>query len=442
MGLALEVVRKEKRQRVWQKVWELFHHSRVQQWSIALAGDNLSQEVFWRRTVQLPEKLRVAILLRYVCRLKPAQIALLLGGTEQQAHEVLNKARGQLLGADAPVLSDEQSEHPEIQSQALAALDDLASFSMSRDTLDAHLETCADCRDAIDPYRELHAVLPEKLASRWNIPDLPPIDDLLPEETRRTFRLADLPRLAKVRLWDVMLIGGVLMAVLIVGWNLAREDTHRGKPIFLPTPGPTATPQKLLAGRTLQDPLAGQNDAGTSSEMIFTWQPQFSANGRWLAYTRLVQKLEDGVPHSMAEVLLTDVQTRESQLIGEQGHSSMGWYTYSPALSADGRYLAFESNTVPANMISGLSITTTYTCPDLVGEEPTCSDVMLYDRQLGKIQLVSQALDGGRSNWHSRFPSVSADGRYIAFWSAATNLAEGFDQACAKSGVTNHCWDF
>ena len=45
------------------------------------------------------------------------------------------------------------------------------------------------------------------------------------------------------------------------------------------------------------------------------------------------------------------------------------------------------------------------------------SDVFVYDRQTDTIERVSVAIDGTQGNGNSACPSISADGRYVAFYS-------------------------
>ena len=81
--------------------------------------------------------------------------------------------------------------------------------------------------------------------------------------------------------------------------------------------------------------------------------------------------------------------------------------TFDPALSADGRYIAFTSS--DATLVSG----------DTNG----ASDVFVLDSQTGAIERVSVASDGTQANDASTSPAMSLDGRYVAFSSKATNLA-------------------
>ena len=79
------------------------------------------------------------------------------------------------------------------------------------------------------------------------------------------------------------------------------------------------------------------------------------------------------------------------------------------SISADGRYVAFISDA--SNLVPG----------DTNG----VTDIFVYDRQTGTIERVSVAADGTQGNGGSCQPSISADGRYVAFSSYASNLVPG-----------------
>jgi Tol biopolymer transport system component len=79
------------------------------------------------------------------------------------------------------------------------------------------------------------------------------------------------------------------------------------------------------------------------------------------------------------------------------------------AISADGRFVAFTASST--NLVPG----------DTNDE----NDVFIHDRRTRRTSLVSVAVDGGPANGVSDLPSISADGRYVAFESRASNLVAG-----------------
>src|SRR5690349_24896310 len=91
-------------------------------------------------------------------------------------------------------------------------------------------------------------------------------------------------------------------------------------------------------------------------------------------------------------------------------------YSWYPSLSADGRYIAFQS--FASNLV-----------PDDTNAD---SDVFVRDMQSNLTTRVSVSSDGVQANGHMQNVSMSADGRYVAFGSGATNLV---------AGDTNGMWD-
>ena len=106
-----------------------------------------------------------------------------------------------------------------------------------------------------------------------------------------------------------------------------------------------------------------------------------------------------------------------------------GGNAYRPWMSADGRYLVFDSD--GKRVLGGT--------PDT----KAVREIYLYDRVTGGMERISVASDGSRAQipdagncnsqpCGSQRPTISADGRYVAFWSNATN----FDPS-ASDGTAN-----
>ncbi|HTG35811.1 MAG TPA: hypothetical protein VLB76_23040 [Thermoanaerobaculia bacterium] len=147
---------------------------------------------------------------------------------------------------------------------------------------------------------------------------------------------------------------------------------------------------------------------------------QLSADGRWIAFASTARNLVAGQIGSASpnNAFLYD---RVSKAIRLASHTSASPLTAAStetgfeggmiALSADGRYLAFTSS-----------------APDVVSGQMNLasgSNVFVYDRVSGGIILVSHNRDSRTTTpTHpgSRWPSLSADGRYIAFVSPGADL--------------------
>ena len=104
--------------------------------------------------------------------------------------------------------------------------------------------------------------------------------------------------------------------------------------------------------------------------------------------------------------------------------------SFFPAVNADGRYIAFQSdatNLVPSDTNAATDIFVRDTCR---GAAPGCSP---------SITRISVATDGSQANGNNTHPVMSGDGRFIAFVSSATNLASGSNNGVGDVFVRDTC---
>jgi Tol biopolymer transport system component len=138
--------------------------------------------------------------------------------------------------------------------------------------------------------------------------------------------------------------------------------------------------------------------------------PAISADGRFVAFESSAGNLVIGDTNGATDVFVKELQTGivtrvSTDASGSQANSASS----SPALSADGRYVTFVS--YASNLVSG----------DTNGK----ADVFVKDLQTGAIARVSVDANGNQANADSTLPAISADGRHITFTSAAGNLVPG-----------------
>ncbi len=89
--------------------------------------------------------------------------------------------------------------------------------------------------------------------------------------------------------------------------------------------------------------------------------------------------------------------------------------SFSPAISADGRYVVFSSQ--GTNLVND--------------DDNNCSDVFIHDTILNFTERVSISNQGLQANGDSFSPAVSGDGRYVTFTSYASNLVADDTNDCA-----------
>ncbi|MEU3183965.1 S8 family serine peptidase [Streptomyces sp. NPDC006923] len=198
------------------------------------------------------------------------------------------------------------------------------------------------------------------------------------------------------------------------------------------------------------------------------WWPRISADGSAVAFASPASNLVDGDTNGELDIFVTDLGTRATERVsvgsdGAQGDS----FSLSPTLSTDGRYIGFNSGAT--NLVAGdtneqtdsfvhdrrtgvterVSVASDGTEGDGLSSAPSFSadgrfavfnsdatqlvpgdtngttDVFVHDRQTGRTERISQTPGGAGGDGSSREQSISADGRYVAFQSNATNLVAG-----------------
>lgn len=196
---------------------------------------------------------------------------------------------------------------------------------------------------------------------------------------------------------------GRFVVFISAATNLTAKDTKGQRQVYL-------RDRKLK--KTV---LISRNNAGKAGN-AWSYDPAMSRNGRVIVWsssaTNLVPKDKDGLFDIFRRDRVTQRTTRVSR--NWKGRPLVGGSQGAeyPNLSANGRYLVFESDATNATK-GGAS-----------------GDIdLIYRRDLktGEVRLVSRSNRGARANDATYWPSLSADGRYAVFHSFATNLVPGGD---------------
>ncbi len=144
--------------------------------------------------------------------------------------------------------------------------------------------------------------------------------------------------------------------------------------------------------------------------------PSVSGDGRYVAFasTAVLGRPRPGREQTLNRqpfptIYLRDTRTGRTTPVGGAGGLPDDASTM-PVVSADGRFVAFASRAT--NLVAR--------------DRNKSSDVFLYDVETDVVTLVSRAAAGGPANGASLTPAISADGRFVAFQSDAS------DMACAR----------
>lgn len=153
--------------------------------------------------------------------------------------------------------------------------------------------------------------------------------------------------------------------------------------------------------------LMSNNQSFTGSGAGDSLGPAISADGRKVAFSSTAPDLVLGDTNGNDDVFVRDVGAGNTILASVSSAGIQGnLESRRPAINADGRIVAFQSEA--SNLVPS----------DTNGTD----DVFVRDLALGTTRRISVSDAGVQGNGPSQHPSISADGRFVAFQSAATNL--------------------
>jgi Tol biopolymer transport system component len=202
---------------------------------------------------------------------------------------------------------------------------------------------------------------------------------------------------------------GSVVAFASVASKLVLDDGNGRSDVFVRDRG---------TGMTERVSVAGVNTEANGG----SFAPSISADGNFVAFHSLASNLVGGDTNRAADIFARDIasQTTERLCGGVQGDR----FSITPAISADASVVAFASaatNLVPGDTNRRLDI---FTC----------------DRATGTLERVSVSSDGEQADGDSLLPAVSEDGRFVAFKSSADNLVpddhNGFADVFVHDRVT------
>jgi hypothetical protein len=190
---------------------------------------------------------------------------------------------------------------------------------------------------------------------------------------------------------------GFIVAFISEATNLVPGDTNAAQDVFVHDLDTGITERVSVASAGTQ----GDDDAFTLS---------LSSNGSFVAFGSFATNLVGGDTNDVIDVFVHDRDSGSTARVsiataGTQANDE----SFSPAISSSGRFVAFRSDAT--NLVAN--------------DTNNNSDIFVRDRTLGVTQRVSVDSDGDQANGDSILPAISADGRFVAFSSEASNLVGG-----------------
>lgn len=166
-----------------------------------------------------------------------------------------------------------------------------------------------------------------------------------------------------------------------------------------------------LAGTTVHvsKSTAGVQGSGSSAFSAI------SNDGRFISFTSHATNLVSGDTNARPDVFRRDVVSNITTRVsvtnsgGQSNHTGFWEWDITSDISGDGRYVLFRSNAT--NLVSG--------------DTNAAYDLFVRDTTGATTKRVSLTNSGAQANGASNMGSISADGRYVAFSSVATNLVTG-----------------
>lgn len=180
--------------------------------------------------------------------------------------------------------------------------------------------------------------------------------------------------------------------------NLVPADGNAAVDVFVHDP---------LSGATELVNVSTSGVQGNSGSL----RPSLSRDGRYVTFETSADNLVPGDTNALIDIFVRDRQSGTTEMVSVATDGALGdAHSRDSFISADGRFVVFRSQATTL----------------VAGDANGTGDVFLRDRQLGTTRLVSLATGGVQGNGDCPFPpALSADGRFVAFQSYATNLVAG-----------------
>ena len=209
--------------------------------------------------------------------------------------------------------------------------------------------------------------------------------------------------------------GGTHIAFVSSASNLVVGDENASEDIFVRDRVMSETTLASVA-TVFSRTGPGASDTGPLESLYFIFSPNrhvISSNGRYVAFSSRASTLVKGDTNGLTDIFVRDRMLGRTKRVsvstsGAQAKGNGDLLSQDPFLSGDGRFVVYTS--LAANLVSR--------------DTNQTSDIFVRDLATGTTSRASLAADGTQANGGSTEPSISDDGRYVAFTSGASNLVD------------------
>ncbi len=186
---------------------------------------------------------------------------------------------------------------------------------------------------------------------------------------------------------------GRFVAFASLADNLVPDDSNGEVDIFV---------HDRLAGETTRVSVTSSGEASDGHSQ----QPAISADGRYVVFASNGKNFDPRlVTFWTLEIFVHDRVTGQTEWVSKNLDGTES-NSYEPTVSSDGRYVVFDS-----------------TSPNLVANDTnSVRDIFLHDRQTGQTSRANISTGGEQANSFSGRAALASGGRHVVFESYASNL--------------------
>ena len=222
--------------------------------------------------------------------------------------------------------------------------------------------------------------------------------------TRRVSMKSDLQESTKTSGEDVALSTNGRVVAFSSAEDLVAEDQNGVRDVYAYNLGDGTVTLVSVDSQEIQSALA-------SGDGSLDRDPAISADGRYIAFQSSAPLSSDDL-NTFQDIFrrdLVDGKTERVSIPEAGSPSGPSGVSYAPSISADGQFVAFFSSA--RDIVA-----------DPIPSTPRYQDVFVRDMDSNKMEVVSVTANGDLGTSFSRYPSISTDGCYVAFTSPAGNL--------------------